>query len=75
MDRSTSFTSGFLQNQVASRAKEAGITADDFSRWLTCARLHAASTLAAEVTFEHYAHVKQMDMARIERLRAQQVAL
>jgi len=55
---------------VASRAKEPDVTAQDFSHWLTCTRLHAASMLAAEVTFDHYAHVKQLDVARRERLRA-----
>ena len=42
---------------------------DDFARWLTCARLVAASALSPTVELAHYEHAMKMEAARLERLR------
>jgi hypothetical protein len=53
---------------VAARRADPTVTAEDFARWLTCARLHAASVLAMDVDISHYGHVRQLDAVRRERL-------
>ena len=58
---------------VAARRADATVSPDDFSHWLTCARLHAASCLATEVSIEHYMHAKQVEAARVARLRQVEV--
>lgn len=55
---------------VSSRKIDAGITADDFARWLTCTRLHAATFLSDSVGEDNYAHAKAMDTERRRRMGA-----
>ena len=44
------------------------MSADDLGRWLTLARLVAASALAPEVTVEHYERARMLERARAERI-------
>ena len=54
---------------VAARQADKKVNADDFARWLTTARLVAASALAPSVEMEHYDHAMKLEEARLERLR------
>lgn len=49
--------------------------ADEFSRWLTFARLHAAADLSDEISFEHYQYAKQLDMSRAMRLKTKEAVV
>ena len=60
---------------VRSRQATPSITAEDFARWLTTTRLLAASHLEPAVRPEHYHAVKALEMQRLERRRAKDVAL
>jgi hypothetical protein len=59
-----------LQNDfVSARKVNKDTSPDDFAHWLTCSRLYAASLLARQIDESHYAHVRQLDAARVARLR------
>ena len=60
---------------VAARQADPSVSAEDFARLLTCTRLLAASSLAPDVTFEHYQHAKTMEAARLARLNSSEVAV
>ena len=51
------------------------VTPDDFARLITTTRLHAASMLTADLSEEHYDHVKAIETKRVERTRAKQVEI
>ena len=60
---------------VKSRQADNKINADDLGRWLTCARLVAASHLETEVSIDHYEEGRRMDRMRVERLKEKAVAV
>ena len=60
---------------VQARQAEPSIGAEDLGRWLTCARLVAASALAPTVEVAHYREARRLDTERCERLRARDVTL
>ena len=60
---------------VAARQADKAIGADDLGRWLTCARLLAATHLAATVEMGHYQEARRLDDERRERLKARDVSI
>ena len=54
---------------VAARQADSKVGADDFARWLTTARLVAASALSPTVEMGHYEHAMRLEAERVERLR------
>ena len=60
---------------VAARQADPKVNPDDLSRWLTCARLLAASALAPAVGMEHYNEARRLDAARVARIRGREVAI
>ena len=60
---------------VNARQADKNITPEDLGRWLTCARLIAASALSETVEMAHYQEARRMDNERRERLQAREVAM
>ncbi len=55
------------QDFVFSRQQNSRLTPEDFSKWLTLARLVAVSFGSADVTPQHWAHMKALESARLAR--------
>ncbi len=70
---SPELTAALQDDFVECRKRDPKVGADDFGRWLTYARLVAASELEPSVEMCHYERAKQLEGARAQRLRARQV--
>ena len=60
---------------VAARQADKKIGPDDFARWLTTARLIAASALSPMVEMAHYEHAMALEAARVDRMRKPEVTI